>query len=96
MIDQSKTDDRIDVDVCAYFHRDGKPIRPGSNVIMYVEPYCVIWPTGADYDIERVLDMQRRASLKGGTTGIRYTVMIRGHERYLYRCEDSWFVERRE
>lgn len=46
--------------------------------------------------IDRVKFCQRAASTKVGGGGMRYTVMIRGFERYIFEDEGKWFVEARE
>lgn len=46
--------------------------------------------------IDRVKFCQRAAATKVGGTGIRYTVMIRGLERFIFEDEGKWFVEARE
>jgi len=46
--------------------------------------------------IDRVKFCQRAASTKVGGGGMRYTVMIRGFERYLFEDEGKWFIEARE
>jgi len=38
----------------------------------------------------------RAASKKVGGGGIRYTVMIRGRESYLFQEGNKWFVEAKE
>ena len=43
--------------------------------------------------IDRIIHMDRRASLRSGGAGLRYHVDIAGHERYLYLEETRWFVE---
>lgn len=51
------------------------------------------------YEIDRVLDCRRAASMKAGGCGMRYTVQCRGQQAYLF-YEDTepgtWFVESRE
>ena len=59
-------------------------------------PTAITWEDGTIYLIDRVLDVRRAASLKAGGQGMRYTVRIRGKERYLwYDLGDKphWFVE---
>lgn len=60
-------------------------------------PLRLWWDRDHAYEIDRVLDQRRAASLKAGGVGWRYTCRIRGKERYLY-LEDGgkWFVEARE
>ena len=73
---------KIYVEVVARFRTDGKPI-----------PLWMIWEDGRKFEIDRVLDIWRAASLKAGGLGSRYTVRILGKERYLYYDENRWFVK---
>jgi hypothetical protein len=58
-----------------------------------------IWENGKRYKIDKVLDVRPAASLKAGGAGLRYTVMVRDHETYLFLEEDKigakWFMERK-
>lgn len=56
-------------------------------------PRYITWINGHRYEITRILQSVRAASTKVGGCGIRYTVMIEGKERYIFRDEDKWFVE---
>ena len=57
-------------------------------------PTCIIWEDGTRFEIDRVKDCRRAASLRAGGAGIRYTVMICGGEHYLFYEENyKWFVE---
>lgn len=56
------------------------------------------------YPIDRVKDIRQAAARRAGGQGDRYTVMIRGHETYLFFERSAnltgphlgtWFVERR-
>ena len=62
------------------------------NAQGFVRPLILWWDDGRKYEIDRVLDVRRAASLKAGGIGIRYTCRILGKERYLYRDEDKWYV----
>ena len=76
---------KIYVEVNAKFYPDGRMI-----------PKEIIWQDGTRYEIDRVTDMRRAASLKAGGTGIRYTCEILGGTHYLYYEENQrWFVEAR-
>lgn len=57
-----------------------------------MRPLILWWDDGRKYEIDRVLDVRRAASLKAGGIGIRYTCRILGKERYLYLDEDKWYV----
>lgn len=64
-----------------------------------LRPRSIVWEDGTRYEIDRVVDVQRRASLKAGGLGLRYTVEMGRHTRYLWLEEDGgtlrWFVERK-
>jgi hypothetical protein len=45
------------------------------------------------YEVDRLKTICRAASTKVGGCGIRYTIVIKGTETYLYEDEGKWFVE---
>lgn len=63
---------KIYVDVMAEFTRDG-------NLI----PKSLKWTDGVRYEIDRVTDIRRAASLKAGGAGMRYTCIIGGTKEIL-------------
>jgi len=73
---------RVYVSVIARFDEDGK-----------ITPLSVIWEDGTKYDIDRVTDAKRRAAMKAGGAGMRYTCLINGHETYVFFDGERWFVE---
>ncbi len=75
---------KVYVGVKARFEPDGRLL-----------PLSVKWENGREYEIDRVLNVCRAASLKAGGAGVRYTVRIGVNETYLFLEEDKWFVERR-
>lgn len=56
-------------------------------------PMSIKWTDGTTFEIDRVLDVKKCASLK---VGDRYTVRISGKETYLYYEFDKWFVEKKQ
>lgn len=59
-----------------------------------LRPKCIIWEDGRRFEIDRVTDCRRAASLKAGGAGLRYTCMIGGSPHYLFYEENyKWFVE---
>jgi len=58
-----------------------------------VLPTEIVWEDGRHFSVDRILDCRRRASLKVGGIGLRYTCIISGKPRYLFYEEDRWFVE---
>lgn len=79
-----EADPKVYVKVNADFLPDGKLL-----------PQSITWENGRKFDIDRITDIRRAASLKAGGAGIRYTVEILGRQTYLFLEEDKWFVERR-
>lgn len=76
---------KIYVDVIAEFSKEGELI-----------PKSLRWEDGRVYDIDRILDKRRAASLKAGGVGMRYTCIICGQQKYLfYEDNNMWFVEGR-
>lgn len=75
---------KVYVDVDARFCKDGRLI-----------PTAIIWEDGRRYKIDKVVQIARRASLKAGGCGIRYTCIVGGQRSYLFYEVDKWFVERK-
>ncbi len=50
-----------------------------------IAPLSIQWEDGEEYEIDRVLDVCRVASLKVGGIGVRHTCKIRGHITYLFQ-----------
>ena len=73
---------KVYVEVTARFDTEGD-----------ITPLSVTWEDGTVYEIDKVLDQRRAASLKAGGIGMRYTCRILGRESYLFYEEPKWFVE---
>lgn len=58
-----------------------------------VQPCYIRWDNGLIYQIDQILYKCRATSKKVGGGGIRYTVLIRGKESYLFQEGSKWFVE---
>ena len=58
--------------------------------------FQIDWENGLIFQIDQILYKCRAASKKVGGGGIRYTVMIRGRESYLFQEGTKWFVEAKE
>lgn len=56
-------------------------------------PRSILWENGHVFVIDEVRYMCRASSDKVGGGGIRYTVIIRGKQSFLYHEGDKWFVE---
>ena len=79
-----KNPNKVYISVRAVFYPDGG-----------FKPTSLIWEDGREYEIDRVTDIRRAASLKAGGMGIRYTCRVAGKEVYLFLEEDRWFMERK-
>ena len=73
---------KVYVEVTAKFDTEGN-----------ITPLSVTWEDGTVYEIDRILDKCRAASLKAEGIGMRYTCRILGQRSYLYYEEPRWFVE---
>ena len=75
---------KVYVDVIAEFTKDG-----------ILRPKSFTWLDGTVYEIQRVKDIRRAASLRAGGAGIRYTCMVNGKDCHLYYEDNNmWFMER--
>ena len=74
---------KINLQVNADFDLDGN-----------IRPRAITWEDGRVFEIDRVLDVRRAASLKAGGLGIRYLCRIRGKEVRLFNDEGHWFMEK--
>lgn len=72
------------IEVAAHFDKQGQ-----------VLPVMFWWDDGRSFQVDKVLDIRRAASLKAGGIGVRYTCRILGKERCLYydSFDQTWFVE---
>ena len=76
---------KVYVSVTAVFTKDGKLV-----------PKSFVWKNGHVYDIQKVTDVRRAASLRAGGAGLRYTCIVDGRESHLFYEENNlWFVEER-
>ena len=58
-----------------------------------VLPLEIEWEDGRKFAIDRILDIKKVASTKGGGKGIRYACRILGQQRFLFLDEYLWFIE---
>lgn len=58
-----------------------------------VSPRFIRWPNGQIFQIEKLKYKCRATSAKVSGGGIRYTVIIRGRETFLFGEGNKWFVE---
>ena len=57
-----------------------------------IRPLQIEFDESHKYPVDRVLDVCRAACQSVGGVGIRYTVLVQGHERYLWLEKNKWFV----
>lgn len=79
-----ENDKKVYVKVAATFSPDGK-----------LQPVAFWWEDNKRYNVDRIIDVCRAASLKAGGAGIRYTCLVLGREVNLFFEEDRWFFERK-
>ena len=60
-----------------------------------MRPMRVLWNDGRKFEIHRVTDIRRMASLATGGTGLRYRCVIGQRETNLYFEDPRWFVDAR-
>lgn len=79
---------KVYVSVVARFTTDGK-----------ILPISFEWEDGRCYEVDKVLDIRRAASVKAGGHGMRYTVHVSGENYSKETCmwleEGRWFMERK-
>lgn len=73
---------KVFVDVTATFTK-------GGNLL----PLWFIWEDGKRYEIDKVFDNKKAASLKVGGQGMRYRCRVSGKDVYLFLEEGRWFME---
>ena len=69
------------------------PVVVRFDVDGQIRPLEIEFDESHKYPVDRVLDVCRAACQSVGGVGIRYTVRVQGHERYLWLEESRWFVE---
>lgn len=58
-----------------------------------ITPLEITWEDGQKYEVDKVTQVCRAASMKAGGCGIRYTCLIQNKETFLFLEENKWFVE---
>ena len=59
----------------------------------HLMPLAILLFDGRCYPVDQVIDVKRAANLKVGGAGTKYTCVIEGQRRSLWREGDRWFVE---
>ena len=73
---------KVYVDVLAKYDKQG-----------HIIPKYMKWENDKWYSIDKVIEKCRRAAMKVGGVGDRYTCVIQNRQRYLFLEENRWFVE---
>ena len=73
---------KVFVTVTARFDKEGN-----------ITPLSIVWIDGRIFEIDKVTEVRRAASLKAGGIGLRFTCRIQGKLTYLYFEDPKWFVE---
>jgi len=76
-----------------YIMRKNISVRALMRSDGVVLPLEIEWEDGRKFAIDRVLDIKKVASTKGGGKGTRYTCRILGQQRFLFLDEYLWFIE---
>lgn len=58
-----------------------------------LRPLTIEFDEEHKYSVDHVLDVCRAACQTVGGVGVRYTIWVQGHERYLWLEKGKWFVE---
>jgi hypothetical protein len=77
-------------------HKVYVPVTAGFDADGNITPIDITWIDGHVYAIDRILDIRRAVSQKGGGLGIRYTCRIGGNTANIWRDDTRWFVESKE
>ena len=86
--DLLENDIKMYIDVIVKHKADGRII-----------PLSFSWEDGTRYQIDKIVDVCRAASLKAGGTGLRYTVKVGNKYTFMWLEEDTdclrWFMEKK-
>lgn len=66
------------------------------NEIGNKTPLSIIWNNGKIYEIDKVIAVKNRASMKVGGIGERYEIRINNNTTYLFFEDGKWFVEQKK
>jgi len=58
-----------------------------------ITPKVIHWEDGRNFSVDRIIDVQRAASLKAGCLGMRYICEVHGKEVLLFNDDNKWFME---
>ncbi|OQA50213.1 MAG: hypothetical protein BWY46_00019 [Firmicutes bacterium ADurb.Bin300] len=58
-----------------------------------VRPVSITYVDGITYEVDRVRQVTRAHATKVVGTGIRYSIVVKGKDTFLFEDEGKWFVE---
>lgn len=58
-----------------------------------IRPISITYIDGLTYEVDRVRQVTRAHATKVGGTGIRYSIVVKGKDTFLFEDEGKWFVE---
>lgn len=73
---------KVFVEVSAKYSQDGE-----------ITPKSFVWENGETYEIDKVFECQKAASLKVGGQGMRYKCRVMGKDTYIFFEDGRWFME---
>lgn len=73
---------KVYVEVDAIFSTDGE-----------VTPKSFVWEDGRNYEVDKVYEYKKSASLKVGGHGMRYKCRVMGKDIFLFLEDGRWFME---
>jgi len=68
-------------------------VLAGFNTEGQIRPLSFEWEDERTFEIDKIIDVCRAASLKAGGIGLRYTCMVSGKQVYLFLEDNRWFIE---
>jgi len=80
------------------------PVNVYFDIEGQMLPRSLVWQDGCEYEVDKVKNIQSAAALKAGGQGDRYTIVMKGIEKYIFfehnpeyghRNVGRWFVEER-
>lgn len=72
------------------------PVNADIDKEGVIHPRFILWDNGLVFQIEDILYKCRASSKKVGGGGIRYTILVKGHQSFLFQEGTKWFVEAKE
>ncbi|MCL2223053.1 MAG: hypothetical protein FWC20_12015 [Oscillospiraceae bacterium] len=64
-----------------------------------IVPLSFVWEDDTRYEIDKILDVRPAAALRAGGVGLRYSILVRNRQTYIFLEETKgvsrWFMERK-